>query len=359
MLCWFVLPQSYHAIAEWPSRKQFNPLQSSLEMSRPAEQPDFCPTASWERLWLRDRLLRRLRTFFHERDFVEVETPLLSTEVVIDRHLEPLAVDLTGDQAGNRAWLQTSPEAHMKRLMAAGGEAIFQVTRSFRDGEQGRLHNREFTIVEWYRRGDDMNQGMSLLSDLCDALLARGPAERLCYRDAFLRYVGIDPLTIKLSDLIKRTAALGIATPDDFDSGTDSDAWLDLLLVSRVEPHLGIDTPVILYDWPASQAALAQVCNEESPVAERFELYADGIELANGYHELTDAAELRRRGQEANCQREADGRHTLPEPAQLLVAMDAGLPPCTGVALGFDRLVMLAAGAASLAEVMAFPSERA
>ena len=245
----------------------------------------------------------------------------------------------------------------MKRLMACGAEAIYQVTRSFRGGERGRLHNPEFTIVEWYRRDDSMADGMQFLSDLCDAMLDRGPAERLSYRQAFLRYAEIDPFTAEAAQLAGLATAAGVAAPAGL--GDDHDGWLDLLRADLVEPHLGVDRPVILYDWPTSQAALAAVRDEDPPVAERFELYVGGIELANGYHELRDAAELRGRGELANEARRADGKPQLPEPARLLAAMEHGLPTCTGVALGFDRLVMLAAGADSIDQVMAFPIDRA
>ena len=323
---------------------------------------DFRPTASWETLQLRAELLRRLRDFFQQRGFLEVETPLLSADTVIDRHLDPFCVVLddgaAGASPGRRLWLQTSPEFGMKRLLAAGGEAIYQVTRSFRRGERGPLHNPEFTLVEWYRRGDGMAEGMQLLSDLCEALLARGPAERIRYGEAFERHVGLDPHTAGVEELTSKVAALGIAAPESL-ARDDRDGWLDLLLVERVEPHLGHRRPVIVYDYPAGQAALARVRPGDPPVAERFELYVSGIELANGYHELLDAAELRARNARNNALRRADGKPALPEQCRLLAAMEAGLPAATGVALGFDRVVMLAAGAKCLDEVIAFPFEQA
>jgi lysyl-tRNA synthetase class 2 len=199
---------------------------------------------------------------------------------------------------------------------------------------------------------------MALTSDLCEALLGRGPADRLSYREAFQKYVGLDPLTAETGELTAAVRRLGIAAPETLASD-DRDGWLDLLLTQRVQPHLGIDRPALVYDYPASQAALARIRLGNPPVAERFELYVLGIELANGYHELTDAAELRRRNAAVNAQRVADGKPALPAESRLLAAMDAGLPPAVGVALGFDRLVMLAAGADSVAEVIAFPFDRA
>jgi elongation factor P--(R)-beta-lysine ligase len=323
---------------------------------------DFRPTASWQNLRLRAELLARVRRFFDERGFLEVETPLLSADVVVDRHLDPIAVTLADDPrrvgAGRQMWLQTSPEFGMKRLMAAGGEAIYQITRSFRAGEVGRLHNPEFTMVEWYRRGDDFQVGMQLLSDLTEALFHRGPAERLTYADAFRHSLGVDPHRATIALLAEVAQREGLSAGPSFASA-DRDAWLDLLLVERIEPALGRGRPTILCDYPASQAALAQLRAGDPPVAERFELYLDGIELANGYCELLDPAALRCRNAEVNLERIRAGKPGLPEESRLLAAMDEGLPPCTGVALGFDRAVMLIVGATSIAEVLAFPIDRA
>ena len=310
---------------------------------------------------LRAELLARVRTFFAERGFLEVETPLLSADTVVDRYLDPLAVTLPHDprhpQRGSKLWLQTSPEFGMKRLMVAGGEAIYQITRAFRAGETGPLHNPEFTIVEWYRRGDTMAEGMQTLSDLCEVLLELGPADRVSYRQAFEAHVGLDPHRATPQQLREAAARLGISTSESFENG-DRDNWLNLLLAEVVGPRLGVEEPTILHDYPASQAALAQV-HGDPPVAERFELYVRGIELANGYHELVEADVLRRRNQEVNRARVADGKPPLPEESRLLAAMEHGLPECSGVALGFDRVVMLAAGVEGLSDVLAFPIDRA
>ena len=321
----------------------------------------FLPSADWPRLQLRAELLKRTRRFFDERGFIEVETPLLSADTVVDRHLDPLSIVLFDDpqnpDIGRQMWLQTSPELHMKRLLAAGAQTIYQVTRSFRGGETGPLHNPEFTIVEWYRRGDGMREGMELLSALCEALLARGPAEVLTYREAFERHAGIDPHACDADQLRLAAVASGCNPPPSL--GDDRDGWLDLIMSELVAPRLGRDRPTIVCDFPATQAALAVVRDEVPPVAERFELFINGIELANGYHELTDAAVLRERIATANRQRIADGKPALPADNQLLAAMDQGLSASSGCALGFDRVVMLAAGAKTIGEVMAFPIERA
>lgn len=311
-------------------------------------------------------LLQRLRAFFHERSFLEVETPLVSDEVIPELHIEPLQLEdcplflpprfgaANPQEKGTVPfYLQASPELHMKRLLAEGAAAIFQVTHSFRAGERGQLHNPEFTIVEWYRVGDDMAAGMSLVDELMQTLLHTPPATRMTYVEAFRKHAGVDPFAATLDEL----AAIEPA-PAGFDQA-NRDEWLNLILAKRVEPQLGQDRPEILYHYPASQAALARTTRsaEGHEVAERFELYYRGIELANGYHELADPAEQRRRFEQVNADRVADGRPALPIPESLLAALDQGFPNCTGVALGFDRLAMLATGAKSIDEVLAFPAE--
>jgi lysyl-tRNA synthetase class 2 len=294
----------------------------------------------------RGQLLRRLREFFLQRDFVEVETPLLADEVIPELHIEPFRL-------ADGRFLQASPELHMKRLLAEGAEAIFQVTRSFRRGERGRLHRPEFTIVEWYRCDDDMQAGMALLDELAQALLDTPPATWTTYAEAFERHVGLCPHSATVDELATAAAMAEVAIPAGMDR-FDRDQWLNLLLATRVEPHLGIDRPEILYHYPASQASLATLATdaEGREVAERFELYWRGIELANGYHELTDAAELRRRFETVNDARVADGRGALPMPERWLADIEGRLPNSAGVALGFDRLVMLVTGAESIDDVI-------
>lgn len=311
----------------------------------------------------RARLLGVIREFFNSRGFLEVDTPILSADTVVDRHLDPLSTTLTGVGPDRTMYLQTSPEFAMKRLMAAGGEAIFQVSRVFRQGERGNRHNPEFTLVEWYRRGDDYQAGMQLLSDLVATTLTLRPAVRITYRDAFRRHLAIDPLTISDDELARFARATLPDVSAAFDVTTDRDAWLDLLLTECIEPHFGSGAagPTILCDYPPSQAALAQLRHDAGspPVAERFELYVEGIELANGYHELLDPDALLERNIENNRLRVADAKPALPVDSRLIDAMRAGLPPCTGCALGFDRLVMIATGQVDIARVIPFPIERA
>jgi elongation factor P--(R)-beta-lysine ligase len=322
---------------------------------------DFSPAASLDMLRRRAGLLKQVRRFFDERGFLEVETPLLSHDVVVDRHLDPLAVTLFSDprqpQQGRALWLQTSPEFAMKRLLAAGAGAIYQIGKAFRGGEQGNEHNPEFTMVEWYRAGDDYAAGKDLLADLAEEILQLGRPERLTYRDAFLRYASIDPLAATWDELY--AVAGWTSAPYLTLAERDRDGLLNVILACLVEEHLGKERPAILYDYPASQAALARVRDGEQPLAERFELYVRGVELANGYHELLDPAVLRERNRANNQLRIGEGKYALPEESRLLAAMDHGLPPCSGCALGFDRLVMVATGAETIQEVMAFPIDRA
>jgi len=286
---------------------------------------DFLPTASLEMLRKRAELLARVRRFFVERDFLEVETPLLSHDTVVDRHLDPLSVTLFSDsrqaERGPKLWLQTSPEFAMKRLLAAGATAIFQVCKAFRGGgEIGSEHNPEFTMVEWYRVGDGYEAGMQLLGDLTEALLGLGSAERLTYREAFKRYAGFDPVL----------GGLPTPLPAVMTKGADEDMVCDYILASNIGPRLGRGRPTILHDYPVTQAALARVRADNPPVAERFELYVNGIELANGYHELLDPALLRQRNRASNTERFADQKYLLPEESRLLAAMEHGLPACSG-----------------------------
>ncbi len=310
---------------------------------------DFRPTASWTNLQLRAQTLKRLRAFFDARGFVEVETPVLSHDSVIDRHLDPLPVTLFEDPRtpaqGRTLYLQTSPEFGMKRLLAAGdAQAIYQITRAFRGAEQGSQHNPEFTMLEWYRVGDDYRAGMNLLAELAGEMFGVPDVTRITYREAFQKYAGVDPLA-------ETPAGVG---------PSEREFQLDVLLTSQIQPQLGQDRPAILYDYPTSQAALAQVRHEDGiALAERFELYYQGVELANGYHELLAPEVLRERNRLHNQERAADQKYMLPEESRLLDAMEHGLPACSGCALGVDRLVMLLAGASSIQDVIAFPIDRA
>lgn len=319
---------------------------------------DWRPTASWRNLRRRAALLAGIRGFFAERGVLEVETPLLSSATVTDPHLASLKTEL----GGRTLYLQTSPEFAMKRLLAAGSGPIYQITKAFRGGgEVGRRHNPEFTLLEWYRPGFDHHALMDEMDELLGRLLGVPAAERLTYGELFERTFGLDPHRAGV-DRLRRAAAgqgldaeLGEACRDD---------WLDLLLGCVIEPRLGRGRPTFVHDYPVSQAALARVRPGDlpgsgPPLAERFEVYVEGVELANGFHELADAAEQRRRFAADLERRSGAGLDAVPIDERFLAALAAGLPDCAGVALGVDRLAMVAAGGRSLRQVMAMPIERA
>jgi lysyl-tRNA synthetase class 2 len=326
---------------------------------------DFLPTCGPEVLKARAEVVRRIRKFFDDRGFVEVDTPLLSADTVVDRYIDPVSVTLFDDPrrptVGQPMWLQTSPEFAMKRLLSGGMTAIYQIAHAVRGGEVGARHNPEFSILEWYRVGDDYAQGRNLLAAFAREMFGVRDVEEVSYAECFQRAIGINPHLATANDLQQVASATGVYT----DSQLDRDGWLNLLLAEYVEPTLGQTVPTILYDYPTSQAALAKtrtVCTSDGrsyDVAERFELYFRGFELANGYHELLDANILLSRNQAHNDERVADGRYELPGDSRLLAAMRHGLPPCSGVALGLERLLMALWGKSSISQVIPFPIDRA
>ncbi len=306
-------------------------------------------------------MLERIRAFFSARGVLEVETPALSRTATTDPNLASFVAPYHGPDP-RPLYLHTSPEFPMKRLLAAGAGSIYQICKVFRDGEAGRLHNPEFTLIEWYRVGFDhhalMDETLALVTQALDGKRTLAPPEKLTFREAFERHAGLDPHRADAQALATVIKRHGIETGSD-PAREPVDVLRDLLLTHVVEPQLGRGRLTALYDYPASQAALARIRPGDPPVAERFEIYLDGIELANGFHELGDAAEQRARFERDVAQRKEQGLPAVPMDEHLLAALETGLPDCAGVALGFDRLVMLAAGAKSIQDVLAFPIERA
>ncbi len=315
------------------------------------------PTASLETIRLRADVLANVRAFFAERGVLEVETPLLAAAPVTDVHLQALSCRYCGPGAndGRPLYLQTSPEFAMKRLLASGSGPIFQICKAFRDGEAGRRHNPEFTILEWYRPGWDHHRLMDEMDELLATTLGTGPAERVSYREVFRRYADLDPHIEPLDRLVERVATLGVPSAAEL----TRDDLLDVVLTHLIEPRLGHCQPTFIHDYPISQAALARVRPGEPPCAERFEVFVEGLELANGYHELTDADDQRRRFEADLAARRELGLPPVPIDECLLAALEHGLPNCAGVALGVDRLLMLTAGTRDIADVLAFPIDRA
>lgn len=393
-----------------------------------SHEPKFAATASVQMLIQRSRILQAIRQYFYDRNFIEVETPLLSQESVVDLYLEPMPV-WGAEEKDPPRFLQTSPEFGMKRLLASGAPSIFQITRAFRRDEIGPQHNPEFTMLEWYHvpesraeakpnsgseraghRASDASKkdgkrwttdvgatdgyptdcyaaGRRDLAEFADALFLDSRftpvpcsqrTREISFREAFMHHANIDPFSMPLPPLITRCQDLGFQLPPPLPIAGDDDqdqAFLrrdvlrrdcvNFLWSTLVESHLGIAGPEIVYDWPAAEAALAQVGeitiepNETHAVARRFELYVRGVELANGYHELRDADVLSRRNDQSNRQRQMAGKSSLPTNTYLLAAMRAGLPECYGIALGVDRLVMVLQHRHSLDTVVAFPWDRA
>ncbi|MGM0983630.1 MAG: EF-P lysine aminoacylase EpmA [Pseudomonadota bacterium] len=327
------------------------------------EVEDWQPTADIATLRERARLLARVRAFFSGRGVLEVETPVLGHGGSTEVHLASLSAEATTPAGRERLWLQTSPEFHMKRLLAAGSGPIFQLARSFRDGEVGRRHNLEFTMLEWYRPGLGLDALIEEAAALVSTVMGQelgdkpGPLRRRRYRELFREHLAFDPFTVPL-DVVRRLAGQrgGLDMTD-----SDRDGCLDLLMSLEIEPHLGRAGLEVVVDYPASQAALARHHRDPEDgawVASRFELYLEGLELANGYDELTDADEQAARFEQDNADRRAEGLPEVDVDARLLAALTHGMPEGSGVALGLDRLIQLALGKQSVAEVMAFATPR-
>ncbi len=321
-------------------------------------------TASWQpaapiaNLLKRATIMAQIRRFFSDRGLLEVETPAMSQATVTDIHLVPFETRFVGPGAalGMPLYLMTSPEYHMKRLLAAGSGPIFQLCRSFRNEESGRHHNPEFTMLEWYRPHYDMYRLMNEVDDLLQETLECESAETLSYQQVFTRHIGLDPLSADKAQLYDAAVKLNLDEAASVDD--DRDTLLQLLFAMGVEPNIGREKPTFVYHFPASQAALAEISTEDHRVADRFEAYFKGIELANGFRELTDSTEQRQRFVQDNRKRTLLNLPPKPIDENLLAALEHGIPECAGVALGVDRLIMLALNAHSLSEVIAFPVDR-
>lgn len=309
---------------------------------------DWTPTTAPSALLARDQLYKNIRSFFSQRNYLEVDTPILGIAGTTDPHIQSFQTAFQNQQF----YLQTSPEFFMKRLLAAGSGPIFALTKAFRQEEVGRFHNPEFTMLEWYRPGFDDHQLMvevaELLTDILDL-----PATFLSYRDVFQVALNIDPHVASLVELQAATKQhVDIELQDD-----DRDTWLELLFSHVVQPGL-VDGVTFVFDYPETQAALAKVSRDTvgRSVAQRFEAFVDGVELANGYWELSDAAEHEKRFQNDKLKRQALGLPDVDIDKKLIQAIASGLPECAGVALGVDRLLMLKTGSDHITDVISFPS---
>jgi len=327
-------------------------------MSEPSS--DWRPSAAPEALHHRAELLSRLRGYFADQGVLEVETPLLSSAGNPDPHIPSFTTE-PGPHGESSRYLNTSPEFAMKRLLAAGSGPIFQVCKAFRRGEQGSQHNPEFTLLEWYRPGFDhlrlMDDVEALVRQLAEGFRPLGLAQRFSYQAVFQQYLDIDPFDVEIVQLKSCARGQGLGEMDGL-SNADKDSWLDLLMSHCIQPSLGKEGLTFVYDYPVSQAALARIRPGEPPVAERFELFIDGTELANGFHELQESREQRLRFEGDLAYRQSEKLEPIALDERLLAALAAGLPACAGVALGLDRLQLVLTGCGHIRETLAFSYDR-
>ncbi len=320
-------------------------------------------TLSWQNAQKRANILQKIRQFFNERNVVEVETPALSQGTVTDVYLDAFSsrygflTDSSTDKSIDM-YLQTSPEFHMKRLLASGYGCIFQIAKAFRHEEAGRYHNPEFTMLEWYRLGFDHFRLMDEVAELLKTILNCSESLQVTYQQLFIDYVNIDPL------VATREQLLGLITEKNKLSDwliieNDIDILLQFVFSEIIEPKIGNNAPCFVYNFPKSQASLAKLCPDDDRVAQRFECYFQGVELVNGFNELTDCKNQYQRFQQDNLQRRKLGLLEKPIDNNLISALNHALPQCSGVALGIDRLIMLALKAENIEQVISFSIERA
>lgn len=317
---------------------------------------DWQPTATIDNLKKRAAIIQQIRLFFSEKNVMEVDTPALSEYAVTDVHLQSFETLFNSPYSTTKQklFLHTSPEFPMKRLLCAGSGCIYQICKVFRNEESGRCHNPEFTLLEWYRVGFDHFQLMDEMDELLQRVLKSRPAKKMTYRQAFLDFLSLDPLDIEFAELKQVCCKHGFENIAENES--DKDTLLQLLFCHLIEPQIGQTEPCFVYNFPASQAALAKLSDQDNRVAERFEVYFRGIELANGFNELQDASEQLERFKADNHKRVSAELTEQPIDINLINALHNGLPDCAGVALGIDRLIMLAVGADHINEVISFRS---
>jgi len=316
-------------------------------------------TLSWQDAKTRSKIIQKIRMFFVDRDVVEVETPLMSHGTITDVHLDAFTSNyqfLPDDEI--KLYLQTSPEFTMKRLLACGYQNIFQICKAFRHEGFGRYHNPEFTILEWYRIDYDHMALMKEVAELLEYVLKCNEPTFVTYQQVFLKVTNIDPLNTtktELLSIIDNSNKLSDWLVDE----NDIDILLQFIFTEIIEPTIGLTAPCFVYNFPSTQASLAKICSDDPKVAQRFECYFQGIELVNGFNELTDAEQQLMRFKEDNIKRTQHGKTERPIDYRLIEALESGLPDCAGVALGIDRLVMLAVNANEIQQVITFPIENA
>ena len=321
------------------------------------------PTLTWENAQKRASILQEIRQFFAERNVVEVETPALSQGTVTDVYLDALTCKYnflaeSNSEQSTDLFLQTSPEFHMKRLLASGYGCIYSIAKAFRHEEAGRYHNPEFTMLEWYRIGFDQFELMSEVADLLKLVIGGDKAKFSSYQDMFIETISVDPLIATFDELVEILNKHDKAA-DWLIEMNDVDLLLQFIFTEIIEPTIGVNEPMFIYDFPIAQASLAKRSIDDPRVAQRFECYFRGIELVNGFNELTDASEQVARFEQDNAKRKQQGLAVKPIDGNFIAALNHGLPQCSGVALGIDRLVMLVLDIQDISEVQSFSIERA
>jgi lysyl-tRNA synthetase class 2 len=323
------------------------------------------PYADKNLIKLRAEVLTKVRLFMSERNIMEVETPVLSHATVTEFHLNSFCSEYSSPQlntpeqntseinTNETLYLQTSPEYAMKRLLASGTGAIYQISKVFRNEEQGKYHNPEFTMLEWYQPGYDHHQLMAELESFL-SLFAMSDCEKISYGDVFARQTGLDPHTCNTDELVRLAEEYGLSS-----SREERPVLLDYIFSHKIASSLGNPKPLFVYDYPACQSVLAKLSDKLPKVAERFELFINGMEIANGFHELTDADEQLGRFEEDLALRQKAKRPDIPIDYLFMDALNHGLPSCAGVAVGIDRLLMVMTDIDDIREVLTFPIERA
>lgn len=319
------------------------------------------PDCTLEVLRLRAWLLAEIRRFFSLRNVLEVETPLLSHAIGTDPGLAFFTTEYSLLPERQTLFLQTSPEFAMKRLLAAGCGSIFQVCKAFRNGESGRYHHPEFTLLEWYRIDFSLSQLMDEIAELIETLFSGSRAlnkvQRFTYHDIFLEYTGLNPLVFSYQDYCDYALKEQLYDAISL-CGTDHVLWLDFIFSHKIQPHLGKNTLCMVYGFPACQSSLARINEHNNLITDRVEIFINGIELGNGYYELTDAKEQNSRFDNELSVRRKNKLPVAVKDEKLIAAMESGLPECSGMAIGLDRLLMLLANATSIDGVLGFSLNR-
>lgn len=314
------------------------------------------PTCSLQQLQARANLLQKIRVFFADRNVLEVETPLLCQSTGTDPNLDFFSTQYRSGSQSQTYYLQTSPEFCMKRLLAAGSGSIYQISKAFRNGESGRYHNPEFSLLEWYRIDFDLQQLMDEVAQLLQYLLAplKPEVECISYTEVFRQYTELDPLNFSVQSYIECAKSNNLDDAEVICAENHS-MWLDFLFSFLVQPQLGKQSICMVFDYPACQSSLARVKIEDQRLVERAEIFVNGVELGNGYYELTDPVEQQQRFDFERELRKQKGLCIPDIDKQFLNAIKAGLPDCSGMAIGLDRLMMLTTNSNTIDQVLAFP----